>query len=158
LGDLRERIVIERGAEARGELEEVQRGRGEPLEPRRHERGHVVGDGPRRDRGEIPPPRPALLVEGDEFVLRQRRQELADEEGVSLGLLVDLPAQRGDLARRRAQRVRDELARVHRLEGAERDVRYLPRGLGDALERAREDIYLRRILVAVRPDDEQVAR
>jgi hypothetical protein len=89
----REVPEVEHHAEAGGELQQLRRLLRQPPELFRHQGGHVAGNLPGFDLGQVPCPPAARRVEAQQVLIVQEAEELADGERVTAGARVDELAQ-----------------------------------------------------------------
>ena len=153
-------MEIEDVAEARGELEGALGRWRQRADLFGDQPGHVLAHGRGADPVDVPAPPAGLGVEGDEPVVVERQEELADQERVALGALRD---QRAELPHGRGRglgghRIGHELLDVGGPEGTK------GHGLdggapgAERLDGDRERVGGRHLVVAVRPHQQQVPR
>ena len=153
-----QRVEVEAGAKARGDLQQPGCRVGEAREPLRHQLGDVVRD-PARHRGvQVPRPTRRGRIEANDAVEREPLHELVDEERVAAGAIVDERRQRPRLRALDVHAVRDQ--RLHRLYAQRAKLKRGRRAARarQALQRRAERVRRPHFLLAKGADQEQPAR
>ncbi len=156
LADDGQHVDVEDVAHAGGVLQDPLGGRGQPAHALEHQLDHVVRDREPSDGGEVPAPASQRAVEGQQPVLMQRAQEVADEERVACGLGDHELGQLGAVVRAALQAIGEQLADVVGAERPERDAPDVELLGGELVEHHGQGMRGVDLAVAIGADQEQV--
>src|ERR1700674_1241712 len=108
------------------------------------------------DAGQVPVPAAIGRIERDELSVRQRGDELDDEEGIAAGLLVDEVRKRLNALGVADERGGEQPTDVMDVERCDEHLVHPRAGRLDSLEPLRERVGLSDFVVAVSTDDEEM--
>ena len=152
------RLNVDLGAKVGGQRQRLLGLAWQGAELAQHEIDDVVGVTLRADARNVPRPATGVVVEDDQLLPIQRRQEVDSEEGVAAGFLPRQARQRRGLGQGAMNRIGDELLKVPLRKRSDHDVAYDNSGIAQAIEHDSQPVRGTDVVVTAGANEEQVAR
>src|SRR5258708_403895 len=125
-------------------------------QPPNHEVHHIVGESLRVNAIEIPAPSRSVMIEGEQALFGERRQELKGEKRIATCLLMHQLRERRSELRFAAKRIRNQPREVFAGERRKSDLLYLRTGVLDGLKLARQRMRGIDFVIPISADQHQV--